>query len=158
MKYTGIKSDFFVEKIQNGLNSYSNKEKNTVLPFLNLNKYIFIKCIYYLLLWLLITNPAIVFGFAPQEDTLKISLADAEAQFFKYNYKLLAAKLNIDASKAANLQAKLLPNPNIQLEQNIYNKFTQRFFDVTKTGNTELQVQQLIVLVVKETNKSLLRK
>ncbi|MGA2296179.1 MAG: TolC family protein [FCB group bacterium] len=82
-------------------------------------------------------------------DTLKLSLADAEKQFFTNNYRLLISKLNIDAAQAGVVQARLWNNPNISIEQNIFNQYTHRWFDVTSSGNTEIQLQQLILLAGK---------
>lgn len=82
-------------------------------------------------------------------DTVRLSVNDAEAQFLKGNLQLLAAHLGIDGARAAVLQAGLWSNPNLAMEQNVYNPGTQRYFDFTKDGNTELQVQQLILLAGK---------
>ena len=82
-------------------------------------------------------------------DTVAITLQQAEGRFLKNNLQLLAARFNIDAAKAAVIQAELWNNPNLSIEQNAYNKFTKRYFDVTKTGNTDIQVQQLILLAGK---------
>ena len=82
-------------------------------------------------------------------DTVAITLQQAEGRFLKNNLQLLAARFNIDAAKATVYQAELWSNPNISIEQNAYNKFTKKYFDVTKTGNTEVQLQQLILLAGK---------
>jgi cobalt-zinc-cadmium efflux system outer membrane protein len=84
-----------------------------------------------------------------QTDTVAITLQQAEGRFLKNNLQLLAARFNIDAAKAAVVQAELWNNPNLSIEQNAYNKFTKRYFDVTKTGNTDIQLQQLILLAGK---------
>ena len=86
---------------------------------------------------------------AVRTDTVAITLQQAEERFLKKNLQLLAARFNIDAAKAAVVQAELWNNPNISIEQNAYNKFTKRYFDVTKTGNTDIQLQQLILLAGK---------
>ena len=86
---------------------------------------------------------------AARTDTVAITLQQAEERFLKNNLQLLAARFNIDAAKAAVVQAELWNNPNISIEQNAYNKFTKRYFDVTKTGNTDIQLQQLILLAGK---------
>ena len=80
---------------------------------------------------------------------LPLLFSRLKERFLKNNLQLLAARFNIDASKAAIDQAELWSNPNISIEQNAYNKFTKKFFDVTKTGNTEVQLQQLILLAGK---------
>jgi cobalt-zinc-cadmium efflux system outer membrane protein len=82
-------------------------------------------------------------------DTINITLEEAEARFLQNNFQLLAFKFNIEASKAATIQAKLWNNPNIAVEQNVYNWDTKKWFDVTSSGNTEIAVQQLILLAGK---------
>ena len=70
-------------------------------------------------------------------DTIPITLNDAEAYFLKNNYNLLAQKFGVDAQKALVRQAKLLNNPNIYLENSVYNshKTTGSKFFPTKDGN-----------------------
>jgi len=87
--------------------------------------------------------------FASQTDTVRISFTQAVRIFSQNNLQLLAARYNIKSAKAAILQAKLWSNPNISIGQNVYNKSTGRYFDFTKTGNTDIQVQQLFLLAGK---------
>jgi cobalt-zinc-cadmium efflux system outer membrane protein len=82
-------------------------------------------------------------------DTVSLSLDSAERRFLESNLLLLAAKFNIVAARAAVLQARLWSNPNIAIEQNVYNPDTKRYFDFTPQGNTEVQLQQLITLAGK---------
>lgn len=77
---------------------------------------------------------------------LDLHLKDAEDRFQKNNLMLLAARFQIDAKKAGIVQAKLWPNPTVNLEQNIYNPGTKRYFDFSRDGQTGLQVQQLFLL------------
>ncbi len=70
----------------------------------------------------------------PVIDSISISLSQAEEQFLKNNYLLLAQKYNVDAAKAMIRQAGLFNNPNIYYENNIYNKFSGKYFP-TATGN-----------------------
>ena len=79
-------------------------------------------------------------------DTVRISLAEAERRFLNTNQQLLAARYSIDAARAAIIQAQLWNNPNLAIEQNVYNQTTRRYFDFTRDGNTELQLQQLLLL------------
>lgn len=83
-------------------------------------------------------------------DSIKISLKTAEERFIKENLQLLAARYNVSSANALILQARLWNNPNLSIEQNIYNQTTQRYFDFTKTGNTEVAIQQLITLAGKK--------
>jgi cobalt-zinc-cadmium efflux system outer membrane protein len=82
-------------------------------------------------------------------DTSSLSLPAAEDRFLKSNAQLLASRFGIDAAKAAIIQAQLWSNPNISIEQNVYNQLTKRYFDFTATGNTEIALQQLIMLAGK---------
>jgi len=84
-----------------------------------------------------------------QKDTLKITQQQADKLFLNNNLQLLASKFNIGAAEAAIFQAKLWDNPNISIEQNIYNQYTKKYFDVTSTGNTGIQIQQLFRLAGK---------
>lgn len=83
------------------------------------------------------------------QDSLKISLQQAEKLFIDSNYYLLAANYNIDAQKALIEQAKLWDNPILVTDQNIYsnNKFFEHGKDLL-TGNPIgqyfIQIQQLI--------------
>jgi cobalt-zinc-cadmium efflux system outer membrane protein len=89
-------------------------------------------------------------SYAQRSDTLVVSLKEAEEKFLKENLQLIASKYNISAADAQITQAKLWNNPNLSIEQNIYNQSTKRYFDFTRTGNTELQIEQLFLLAGKK--------
>ena len=91
-------------------------------------------------------------------DTLVISLKDAEEKFLKENLQLIASKYNITAAEAQITQAKLWSNPNLSIEQNIYNQSTKRYFDFTRTGNTEFQISQLFLLAGKKKSRFMFQK
>jgi cobalt-zinc-cadmium efflux system outer membrane protein len=76
------------------------------------------------------------------QDTIRLSLPDAEKIFLQKNLSLLAAKYNVDANKALIQQAKLWDNPYLVTDQNIYDgKF---FRHTSDAGQVYIQVQQLI--------------
>ncbi|OON65852.1 hypothetical protein B0919_23350 [Hymenobacter sp. CRA2] len=79
-------------------------------------------------------------------DTVQLDLAQAEKQFVDHNFALLAQRYSVSAAEAQILQARLWDNPTISLEQNVYNPGTRKYFDVTKTGNSIVQVQQLFAI------------
>jgi cobalt-zinc-cadmium efflux system outer membrane protein len=79
-------------------------------------------------------------------DTVALTLADAEQRFLQNNLQLLAQQYNITAAQAQIVQARLWDNPTISLEQNTYNRETGKRFDVTKTGQSIVQVQQLFAI------------
>ncbi len=83
------------------------------------------------------------------QDTIQLPLQKAEDKFIKENLHLIASRFNINASEASIIQARLWNNPNISIEQNIYNQYTKKVLDFTSSGNKGIQLQQLIVLAGK---------
>lgn len=76
------------------------------------------------------------------QDTLTLTLPEAEKIFLQNNLAILAAKYNVDANKALIQQAKLWDNPMLITDQNIYDgKFFRHNSDY---GQVFIQVQQLI--------------
>ena len=88
-------------------------------------------------------------GAFSQPDTIRIAVQEAEQQFLQRNLQLVAARFNIDAARAAVSQAGLWNNPNLSVEQNIHNQYTGRWFDVSASGNSGVQIQQLLLLAGK---------
>ncbi len=84
-----------------------------------------------------------------QVDTVHISLKGAEEAFMRNNLQLLAGRFQIEASHAAVTQAGLWNNPTLGLEQNVYNQYSKKWLDVTASGNSGVQIQQLLVLAGK---------
>jgi cobalt-zinc-cadmium efflux system outer membrane protein len=81
------------------------------------------------------------------QDTVKISILQAEKQFLERNLRLLAEKYGIDAAKAALLQAKVFENPAFTAGVNIYNPESRRWFDANRnSGQYTVAVEQLIRL------------
>ncbi|MBW8686743.1 TolC family protein [Chitinophaga rhizophila] len=84
---------------------------------------------------------------ANAQDTLRITLQDAEKQFLEKNLQLLAEKYNVSIAQAEIIQSRLYNNPNLTLSGNIYNPDRNKFFDVSnRTGQYEVGIQQLISL------------
>ncbi|MBD2715064.1 TolC family protein [Microvirga sp. STR05] len=79
-------------------------------------------------------------------DTLQLTLPAAEQRFLQYNLALLAQRYNVSGAEAQILQARLWDNPTVFLEQNTYNPQTGKVLDVTRTGNSIVQVQQLFAI------------
>ena len=82
-------------------------------------------------------------------DTISLNLPDAEAIFLKNNLSLLAQQFNISAQKAFILQARLYPNPSINVVQGAYNTQAGKWFQTGKEGEEAVQIQQLILLAGK---------
>jgi outer membrane protein, heavy metal efflux system len=93
-----------------------------------------------------------------QNDTVLLSLEDAESSFLKNNFDLLAAKYQIAEADAAIIQAKLWDNLNLNFEQGAYNNDTRKWFDISPTGETAVILQQLIYLAGKRDRRINLEK
>ncbi len=79
------------------------------------------------------------------QDTIRITLPEAENQFLQKNLTLLAEKYNIDIAKAQVIQARLYINPNFSFTGNIYNPQQKKILDVSnQTGEYIFALQQLI--------------
>ncbi len=87
---------------------------------------------------------------AQSQDTLRVTLPEAEKIFFNRNLSILFEKYNISIAEAQVIQARLRVNPNVQFTGNIYNPDQKKFFDLSnKTGEYIVGAQQLIVLAGK---------
>ncbi|MGV3587245.1 MAG: TolC family protein [Adhaeribacter sp.] len=86
-------------------------------------------------------------------DTLRLNMAQAEELFIKNNLHLLSQRLDIDAAKAAIIQARLFPNPTLALEQNLYNPINNKYFDAGKSGQNIVEFQQMIELAGKRNKR-----
>ena len=89
------------------------------------------------------------------QDTLRITLPEAENLFTSKNLSLLAERYNIDIAKAQVIQARLYNNPNFQFAGNIYDPENQKAFDIGgHTGEFVVGIQQTILLAGKR-NKAI---
>lgn len=89
-----------------------------------------------ILIYLLLVN-----SFFTQKN---YSLSTLDSLFIQNNLVLLAKKYNVDAQKALIKQAQLLDNPNLYIEQNIFNSNNNKYFDISNQGEYIFQVQQII--------------
>jgi cobalt-zinc-cadmium efflux system outer membrane protein len=84
------------------------------------------------------------------QDTLQLTLNQAETSFLNNNLDLIAQKYSIDSAKATVITAKLYDNPDFSYSNAFYNATTHHFFD----PEMSVQVSQLIRLAGKR-NKSI---
>jgi cobalt-zinc-cadmium efflux system outer membrane protein len=92
-----------------------------------------------------------------QQDTVSITLSQAEQQFSSKNLQLLAEKYNIDIARAGEIQARLYNNPNFQVSSALYNQEQKKWLDVSNnTGQYSFGIQQLITLAGKRNKQILL--
>lgn len=88
-------------------------------------------------------------GFA---QTVELTLPEADSLFLARNINLLAEKYNISMAEAAVSQAKLYHNPVISLEENVYNRLNNRYFDFGRKSEQVINVDQLISIAGQHSN------
>lgn len=88
--------------------------------------------------------------FLPSQDTLPLTLKQAEDSFLTNNLDLIAQRYSIDSARATVITAKLYDNPDFSYTNGFYNFSTHKFFE----PEMSMQVSQLIRLAGKR-NKSI---
>ncbi|QHV95059.1 TolC family protein [Spirosoma endbachense] len=78
------------------------------------------------------------------EDSLFLTLRQADSLFLKNNLQLLAERFRIDASQAQVIQAGLYDNPTVTVELSTYNNETKRLLDVGRQGQKTVAIEQLL--------------
>ncbi len=87
------------------------------------------------------------------QDTLYLSLADADRIFLEKNLMVAAAKWNVSAQKALEIQARLYPNPEFAVGINAYDADNRKAFVAGRQGEKTVDFQQLILLGGKRKNQ-----
>ena len=85
----------------------------------------------------------IVSGYLRAQDTLKITLPQADSLLVIRNLSLIAFHYEVDKAEAAKTQAKLFNNPELSTEWSLYNPETTRWFDAGKQGQKIVALQQV---------------
>ncbi|WP_407429396.1 TolC family protein [Arcticibacter sp.] len=89
------------------------------------------------------------------QDTLSLSLAQAEQMFLAKNARLIAQKYETEEAKAAIITARLFDNPELSYENLFYNHETGRFLETSMaTGQYNASITQIIRLAGKR-NKNI---
>ncbi|MBD2752222.1 TolC family protein [Spirosoma validum] len=78
------------------------------------------------------------------QDSLRLTLRQADSLFVKNNLLLLAERFRVDASQAQILQANLYDNPTVSLELSAYNNESRRVLDIGGQGQKIVSIQQLL--------------
>lgn len=81
-----------------------------------------------------------------QTDTLRLTLAQATERLRVQSLRLAADSLNIPIAAAGEIQAGLRPNPQLQIEYNLYNPGNERIFEYSSSSQRTAQLQQLFEL------------
>lgn len=102
-------------------------------------------------LWLLLLSVRMVSA----QDTLRLTLPQAEQEFTHKNLQLIAAKMGISESKAYELQASLKPNPNVYVEYMPYNTQMKELGGFNKNNAQQVvQYQQLLEVAGKRSKRT----
>ncbi|QIP17113.1 TolC family protein [Spirosoma aureum] len=87
------------------------------------------------------------------QDTLSVSLRQADSVFLQRNLLALAGRYQIEATQAQVIQARLLDNPTVNIELNAYNPALHRPLDVGAQGQKAFSIQQTILLAGKRNKR-----
>ncbi len=85
----------------------------------------------------------------PHQDTLRLTLPEAEQMFLDSNLQLLAQRYNIDAQQALVVQAHLYPNPNFGITHGLYSGELHKFFPTGINDETTIALNQEIIIAGK---------
>jgi cobalt-zinc-cadmium efflux system outer membrane protein len=96
-----------------------------------------------------IATPTALRAQPDEADTVRVTIDQLEARFLERNLELLAARFNVSAAAAMVEQARLWPNPNLEIEQGVYDGSSRGPVGFTRSGSTDIQLQQLIQLAGK---------
>jgi len=94
--------------------------------------------------------PTCIKAQAFSQDTVALSIPDAEQRFISKNFTLLINQYNVKIADASYLQAKLWYNPSLSYGTTLYNQESKKFLDNQypaegETDNT-IQLQQLLTI------------
>lgn len=78
------------------------------------------------------------------QDTLSLTLRQADSLFLQQNLLALAGRYQIEAAQAQIIQAGLFDNPTVTFEVSAFNSEAKRVLDVGAQGQKFLSIQQLI--------------
>jgi len=90
---------------------------------------------------------------AISQDSLRISINDADKLFMEKNLLYAAGQLNVDAQKAMEIQAKLYPNPEFSAGINAYDADNKKALYAGRNGEKTFDFQQLVLLGGKRKNQ-----
>ncbi len=77
------------------------------------------------------------------QDTLRISIQQADSILLARNLTLIASRYNVDMAEAQKVQARLFRNPELSTEWNLYNPTKQKYFDTGPQGQKIIALQQV---------------
>jgi cobalt-zinc-cadmium efflux system outer membrane protein len=86
------------------------------------------------------------------QDTLRLTIRQADSLFLQRNLDILAEKYQIDIARSLEIQDKLWANPTLSFEVSAYNH-SRGAFDVGHQGQKAVTIQQLITTAGKRNKR-----
>src|SRR5690606_28399019 len=80
------------------------------------------------------------------QDTISLTLPQADSLLISRNLALIASRYEIDMAAAARVQAKLFTNPELSTEWNLYNPSGPRWLDVGSSGQKIIALEKVFQL------------
>lgn len=80
---------------------------------------------------------------AQVQDTLKVSIRQADSLLLARNLSLVVSRYEVDKAEARKIQEKLFLNPELSTEWSAYNPNTKRSPDVGSNGQKIIQLQKV---------------
>lgn len=103
-------------------------------------------------LFVFLLMPFLMLAKLQAQDTLFVSLRQADSIFLNRNLLLLAARYQVEAAKAGLQQAKIWNNPSVYAELSAYNHNTNKYLDIGSNGEKIFSLQQSVRLAGKRSN------
>ncbi|MBA4168505.1 MAG: TolC family protein, partial [Chitinophagaceae bacterium] len=89
------------------------------------------------------------------KDSIRLTITQTDNLFLKNNFQLLLKQYDIQNAEAAIITARLFDNPQLSIENVLYNPGTRKVFDMSHNGGQyQMQVAQLFRLAGKR-NKNI---
>lgn len=79
------------------------------------------------------------------QDSLQLSVRQADSLFLANNLALLTERFRIDAAQAAVIQARLWDNPTLSTEWNAYNPAKRHVLDIGRGGEKIISIEQVLL-------------
>ncbi len=87
------------------------------------------------------------------QTPLRLTMSQADSLFLDKNLSLLAARLNVDAHAALEIQSRAYPNPEFSAELNARDPDNNKWFHLGNTGQKAFAIEQVILLGGKRSNE-----
>lgn len=81
-----------------------------------------------------------------QRDSLVLTFSVAEQMMREHSLLLRSKNCDVETAKAGLQQDRLLENPEVNIQHNVYNPVTHRYFETGYEGQTDIQISQRIFI------------